>query len=126
VGALAAVVRQAPEQGRRVDVLRVGLESHRVATEVGVPTLDLRQVDRDRRGHLVRAGHCFLLEVECFSSRRRDLRGHDVTWWAPDAAVEFHAMCEGLAAMEARGRLDQMSHGADPTVVRRRGLTGAT
>jgi AcrR family transcriptional regulator len=50
----------------------------------------------------------------------RDLLGGRT---AQQAAVEFHAMCEGLAAMEARGLLRSMTGDADAAVVWREGLS---
>jgi AcrR family transcriptional regulator len=42
---------------------------------------------------------------------------------AQEAAVEFHAMCEGLAVIEIRGQLTSMTNGADAEAVWRRSLS---
>ena len=63
VRALAPVVRQPLEQGRRVEVPLVRLEGHRVAVEVHVATLDDLLVHEDGSFLLRRARHPLLLSV---------------------------------------------------------------
>src|SRR4029078_4052293 len=86
--ALAAVVGQALEERGRVAVLGVGLEADGVAVELCIPPLALRQVHHDRGGHLVGAGHWYLLMFELVSIKRRDLSGHTVT---PHNSVQYAA-----------------------------------
>jgi hypothetical protein len=61
VPALAAVVGQTAEEGRRVAVLSVVQERDRPLVEVGLADLDLRLVDDDGRLALVCPGHLLLL-----------------------------------------------------------------
>ena len=62
VRALAAVVGQATEQRRGVDVGAEGLEGDRLVAQFDVAALDLRLVDHDRGFVLARAGHGVLLD----------------------------------------------------------------
>src|SRR5207244_12294588 len=76
---LATIVRQPTEELGRVGIGLVGLEADSVAAKVDVPSFELRNIDTDQCGRLVRVRHERSPSIEVLSPDRREAARHTVT-----------------------------------------------